>query len=235
MIQETQNLATFQGTQLYQPHTRQAHYFTSSIPLMAGAGALYLVYSLMRPVLRPTPVTRRDRGVAAEIIRLHGSSSIAYFALGHDKSYFFNDDGSCLIAYTLVRDVALAASGLLSPKLGGPPVYPPIPEGVMGQGQVKRVWAVSQGEDRFRRGIYTFVYRATPPPSLNVFDAPDGFSTCTRRLRSNTPLQALTLMNDSGFFECAAALEKIIRQDGLATAFRRCTARPPQACRLLQR
>jgi len=109
VIQETQYLATFQGTQLYQAHTRQAHYFTSSIPLMAGAGVLYLVYSLMRPVLRPTPVTRRDRGVAAEIIRLHGSNSIAYFTLGHDKSYFFNDDGSCLIAYALVRDVALAA------------------------------------------------------------------------------------------------------------------------------
>jgi hypothetical protein len=128
----------------------------------------------------------------------------------------------------IVRDVALAASGLLSPKLGGPPVYPPIPDGVMGQGQVKRVWAVSEGEDRYRRGIYTFVYRATPPPSLNVFDAPDGFSSCTRRIRSNTPLQALTLMNDAGFFECAAALEQIIQKEGLETAFRRCTSRAPK-------
>lgn len=129
----------------------------------------------------------------------------------------------------IVRDVALVASGLLSPKLGGPPVYPPIPDGVMGQGQVKRTWAVSQGADKFRRGIYTFVYRASPPPSLNVFDAPDGFSSCTRRIRSNTPLQALTLMNDSGFFEFATALEKIIQRDGLETAFRRCTARAPKA------
>ncbi|MBI5775145.1 MAG: DUF1553 domain-containing protein [Verrucomicrobia bacterium] len=129
----------------------------------------------------------------------------------------------------IVRDAALAASGLLSLKLGGPPVYPPIPDGVMGQGQVKRTWAVSKGEDKFRRGIYTFVYRATPPPSLNVFDAPDGFSSCTRRIRSNTPLQALTLMNDSGFFEFATALEKIIQQDGLETAFRRCTSRAPKA------
>jgi hypothetical protein len=128
----------------------------------------------------------------------------------------------------VVRDVALAASGLLSPKMGGPPVYPPIPEGVMGQGQVKRVWAVSQGADKYRRGLYTFVYRASPPPSLIVFDAPDGFSTCTRRVRSNTPLQALTLMNDSGFFEFAVALEKIIQSDGLETAFRRCTTRFPK-------
>jgi hypothetical protein len=128
----------------------------------------------------------------------------------------------------VVRDVSLAASGLLSTKIGGPPVYPPIPDGVMGQGQVKRVWSVSKGEDRYRRGLYTFIYRASPPPSLTVFDAPEGFNSCTRRIRSNTPLQALTLMNDSGFFEFATALEKIIQKDGLETAFKRCTARAPR-------
>ncbi len=129
----------------------------------------------------------------------------------------------------IVRDVSLAASGLLAPKIGGPPVYPPIPDGVMGQGQVKRVWTVSQGADKYRRALYTFVYRASPPPSLTVFDAPDGFSTCTRRLRSNTPLQALTLLNDSGFFEFATALQKIIEKDGLEAAFKRCTSRTPRA------
>jgi hypothetical protein len=97
----------------------------------------------------------------------------------------------------------------------------------MGLGQVKRVWKVSTGEDRFRRGLYTFVYRGSPPPSLIVFDAPDGFSTCTRRVRSNTPLQALTLMNDGAFFEFAQALEKIILKEGLQTAFRRCVSRTP--------
>jgi hypothetical protein len=127
----------------------------------------------------------------------------------------------------LVRDVALGASGLLSPKLGGPPVYPPIPDGVMGQGQVKRVWSVSKGEDRYRRGLYTFIYRASPLPSLTVFDAPEGFSTCTRRIRSNTPLQALTLMNDAGFFEFARSLEAIIQKEGLESAFRRCVSRKP--------
>ncbi len=80
----------------------------------------------------------------------------------------------------------------------------------MNQGQVKRDWKVSEGEDRFRRGLYTFVYRATPPPSLTVFDAPDGYSTCTRRIRSNTPLQALTLLNDASFFEFAKALKSMI-------------------------
>lgn len=127
----------------------------------------------------------------------------------------------------IIRDVALTASGLLASKRGGPPVFPPIPDGVMGQGQVKRSWKVSPGEDRFRRGLYTFVYRATPPPSLSVFDAPDGFSSCTRRNRSNTPLQSLTLMNDASFFEFAESLEVLIQSDGLEAAFRRCTSRRP--------
>ncbi|MFM8476324.1 MAG: PSD1 and planctomycete cytochrome C domain-containing protein [Planctomycetaceae bacterium] len=128
----------------------------------------------------------------------------------------------------IVRDVALAASGLLSDKLGGPPVYPPVPPGSLNVGQVRRVWAESTGKDRYRRGLYTFIYRASPPPSLTVFDAPEGFSSCTRRIRSNTPLQALTLLNDVAFFEFASALEKIIRSQGLEVAFRRCTSRNPQ-------
>jgi hypothetical protein len=129
----------------------------------------------------------------------------------------------------VVRDVALSASGLLSPKLGGPPVYPPIPDGSLNVGQVRRVWPESKGEDRYRRGLYTFIYRASPPPSLTVFDAPDGFSTCTRRVRSNTPLQALTLLNDVAFFEFATALEEIIQTEGLDVAFRRCTSRTPHS------
>jgi hypothetical protein len=128
----------------------------------------------------------------------------------------------------VVRDVALTASGLISRKVGGPSVFPPIPEGVMGQGQVKRVWSVSKGEDRYRRGLYTFVYRASPPPELTVFDAPEGFTSCTRRIRSNTPLQALTLMNDPGFFEFAEALRGVISREGIGAAFRRCTAREPR-------
>ena len=127
----------------------------------------------------------------------------------------------------IVRDVSLTACGLLCEKLGGPPVYPPIPEGVMNVGQVKRAWEVSSGEDRYRRGLYTFAFRATPPPALNVFDAPDGYFSCTRRIRSNTPLQALTLLNDKTSVEFADALEKIIQADGVESAFRRCTSRRP--------
>jgi hypothetical protein len=127
----------------------------------------------------------------------------------------------------LVRDVALSASGLLSNTMGGPPVYPPIPEGVTNQGQSKHAWPVSQGDNRYRRAIYTFLFRATPPPSLNVFDVPDGYSTCTQRNRSNTPLQSLTLMNDAAFVEFAQELEKIVKAEGVETAFCRCTGRKP--------
>jgi hypothetical protein len=134
-----------------------------------------------------------------------------------------------------VRDVCLSTSGLLQPKMFGPPVYPPIPEGVMSLGQVKRTWPSSKGEDRYRRGIYTFIFRATPPPSLSVFDAPEGFSTCTRRIRSNTPLQALTLLNDNSFDEFARALGTRLMKEAktpeqrIEHGFMLCMSRKPDA------
>src|SRR6266576_5529005 len=134
----------------------------------------------------------------------------------------------------IVRDVCLASAGLLSPKMGGPPVNPPQPDGVMTLGQSKHPWKPSAGEDRYRRGIYTQFYRATPHPALNVFDAPNAFSACTRRLRSNTPLQALTLLNDWQFYELAQALgARVLRDvaasdaDRLEYAFRLCLTRRP--------
>ncbi len=133
----------------------------------------------------------------------------------------------------IIRDVALTASGKLNPTVGGPSVFPPQPDGVMNLGQVRREWKESQGAERYRRGMYTFYWRATPHPALAVFDSPDAFSTCTRRLRSNTPLQALTLLNDPAFMEFADALAaRIARSDhdeeGLDLGFRLCTARFPQ-------
>ena len=134
----------------------------------------------------------------------------------------------------LVRDVALSASGLYHPTLGGPPVYPPQPDGVMNLGQSKRAWIASTGPARFRRALYTHHWRATPHPAVAVFDAPDAFSACTRRLRSNTPLQALTLLNDLQFFEFAEALAARIQREGGANdaarldyAFRLCVSRSP--------
>jgi hypothetical protein len=134
----------------------------------------------------------------------------------------------------IVRDVGLSASGLLNPKIGGPSVFPPQPDGVMTLGQSRREWKPDEGENRFRRGMYTFFWRATPHPALMVFDSADGFSACTRRPRSNTPLQALTLLNDQAFVEFAQALAARIlklesRPDSerVEQAFRFCLGRKP--------
>ena len=94
-------------------------------------------------------------------------------------------------------------------------------------GQTKRPWLVSAIPDRYRRGLYTFLFRSSPHPAFTVFDAPDSFTTCTRRNRSNTPLQALTLLNDAAFFEFAEALKGVIEREGLEKAFQRCVARRP--------
>jgi hypothetical protein len=135
-----------------------------------------------------------------------------------------------------VRDVTLAASGLLVPKVGGPSVFPPQPAGVFAFTQVQRDWKPSPGADRYRRGLYTYFWRSAPHPALMAFDAPDSTSTCTRRNRSNTPLQALTLLNDRAFYEFAQALAvRVLREcpgndaERLAYAYRLCLARAPSA------
>jgi uncharacterized protein DUF1553 len=121
----------------------------------------------------------------------------------------------------IIRDAALVASGLLTDTVGGPGVYPPIPENAMSGTQVKRPWPTESGPNRYRRGMYTFFFRASPAPALGLFDAPDGTSSCTRRIRSNSPLQALTLLNNEAFIEFAGALAKrIVKQGGSTDAER---------------
>ena len=135
----------------------------------------------------------------------------------------------------IIRDSALGVSGLLNPTIGGAPVYPLQPEGVMGLGQRLREWKVSNGADKYRRGMYTFFWRGTPYPSLTVFDAPNAQMACTRRARSNTPLQALTLLNDGAFVELAAGLAARLctndaqtDEDRIQQAFRLCLSRAPE-------
>jgi len=103
----------------------------------------------------------------------------------------------------IIRDTALTAAGVLDDRIGGPSVYPPQPDGVTSLGQRDRAWPVNEGADRFRRGLYTALWRATPYHALSVFDAPNAQEACTRRVRSNTPLQSLTLLNDPSFVELA--------------------------------
>ncbi len=105
----------------------------------------------------------------------------------------------------MLRDSALKFSGLLTRQLGGPSVFPPQPPGVTTEGAYGRLnWNVSDGPDRYRRGLYTFMKRTTPYAMLATFDGPSGESCVASRPRTNTPLQALTLMNDGVFLEIAA-------------------------------
>ncbi len=135
-----------------------------------------------------------------------------------------------------VRDIALAASGLLNPQVGGPSVYPPAPEFlfVPPASYGPKPWHEATGQDRYRRALYTFRYRSVPYPMLQIFDAPNGDMSCVRRLRSNTPLQALTTLNEPLSLEAARALAARALVEGgrtdeqrLAYAFRRCLARKP--------
>jgi hypothetical protein len=137
----------------------------------------------------------------------------------------------------VVRDIALAASGLLNPKIGGPSVYPPAPDFLFQPpaSYGPKIWDVETGADRYRRALYTFRYRSVPYPVLQNFDTPNGDVSCVRRVRSNTPLQALTTLNETLFVEAAQALGELALNKGggsdaerVTYAFRRCVARPPE-------
>ena len=136
----------------------------------------------------------------------------------------------------MVRDQALALSGLLSQKVGGPSVFPPQPGGLWQAAfNGERTWSTSQGEDRYRRGLYTFWRRTVPYPSMAVFDAPSREISAIRRVRTNTPLQSLVTLNDPVYVEAAQALaRRIVREGGPDVAsrashgLRLCLCRPPR-------
>ena len=136
----------------------------------------------------------------------------------------------------MVRDQALALSGLLSRTIGGPSVYPPQPAGLWQAAfNGERTWATSEGENRYRRGMYTFWRRTVPYPSMAVFDAPSREICAVRRVRTNTPLQSLVTLNDPVYLEAAQALARRIVSEGGSDANSRirfglhlCVARPPR-------
>jgi hypothetical protein len=141
----------------------------------------------------------------------------------------------------IVRDIALAASGLLDAEVGGPSVFPPAPAMLFQPpaSYAPKSWKVSEGKERYRRALYTFRFRSVPYPMLQAFDAPNGESSCVRRTRSNTPLQALTTLNEPLFIESAQALARRVLVEGgasdaerVAYAFRLCTARRPEPAEL---
>ena len=140
----------------------------------------------------------------------------------------------------VVRDVALSVAGLLNPKVGGPSIFPPVPENVLSYNYVKPTyWDPPTGPERYRRSLYLFRKRSMPDPMLSAFDAPNGDFSCARRPRSNTPLAALTSLNEPVFVEAAQALALRLWREGGPTdasridyAYRLCTsraARPAEA------
>jgi hypothetical protein len=114
----------------------------------------------------------------------------------------------------MIRDNALAVSGLLSHKMYGPSVMPPQPEGIWQSTYNTTKWETSKGEDRYRRGLYTFIKRTTPYPAMTTFDAPSRELCTVRRINTNTPLQALVALNDPAFVETAQALARRMVKEG---------------------
>jgi hypothetical protein len=132
-----------------------------------------------------------------------------------------------------VRDLALTVSGLLHSKVGGPSIFPPVPESVLEYNFFKPTyWDPPTGPERYRRSLYVFRKRSMPDPVLSAFDAPNGDFSCARRPRSNTPLAALTSLNETTFVEAAQALaQRLLREGGktdserIDFAYRLCTSR----------
>ena len=135
----------------------------------------------------------------------------------------------------VVRDIALTTSGLISYKMGGPSVIPPVPQNVLDFNYVyPAYWTPPTGPERYRRTVYGFRKRSMPDPVMSNFDAPNGDFSCARRIRSNTPLAALTGLNEIIFVEAARALAlRVLKEAGADDASRAehayllCTSRKP--------
>lgn len=134
----------------------------------------------------------------------------------------------------VVRDQSLAASGLLTRKIGGPSVMPPQPPGVWKSTYSGEKWKTATGPDRYRRGLYTYLKRTSPHPAMITFDAGSGEVCQIRRIRTNTPLQALITLNDEAYLEAAGALARQMKKSSdnleqqINLGFRKVLTRPPE-------
>ena len=153
-------------------------------------------------------------------------SSAAYRQSSHPRPDLITIDpdnalvarqASLRVPAEVVRDTTLATCGVLSTSLGGPGVYPPQNERVTMEAFGSNTWTTSPGADRYRRSIYTFIQRTSPFAQAITFDAPSPARSCSRRDRSNTPLQALTLLNDPAFFELSRSFAESLLQSNAVT------------------
>jgi mono/diheme cytochrome c family protein len=162
-----------------------------------------------------------------EVVRLIATSSTYRQSSHTRKDLIDKDPDNSLLARQsrvrlpaeLIRDNALAAAGLLDTTIGGPSVRPPQPKGVAELGYAGSVkWTDDTGPARYRRGLYIHFQRTTPYPQLMNFDAPDSNVACSRRRRSNSPLQALNLLNDPVYYEAAQAMGYRLEQESSTAA-----------------
>jgi len=187
----------------------------------------------------------RERGWSVKRLLRTILTSATYRQSSHaTRARFASDPGNRWLARgprlrvdaETVRDIALSVSGLLCNELGGPSVFPPQPEGIWMMTYSGDSWTASVDCDRYRRGLYTFWRRTAPYPTFMLFDATSREVACSRRPLSDTPLQALALLNDPAFVELAGGLARRMLAEGGATpaeraayGFRLCTTRPPEA------
>jgi hypothetical protein len=137
----------------------------------------------------------------------------------------------------VIRDTALSLAGLLHEQVGGPSIFPPVPQSMLDYNYFKvDYWVPPTGPERYRRALYVFRKRSMPDPVMSSFDAPNGDLACARRPRSNTPLSALTSLNETIFVEAAQAMaQRILREGGaddarrIAYAYQLCVSREPTA------
>ena len=204
----------------------------------------WLAVELMEPTLMLPGETIRKPWSLKHLHRLILGSSLYHQSSYVTQELFERDQFNRLLARgprirvegEVVRDIALSASGLLNEKLGGPSVFTPAPAFLFlpPASYGPFTWTDATGPDRYRRGLYTFRRRSTPYPMLTNFDVPNADFSCVRRPRSNTPLQALTTLNETLFMEAARGLALLTIKEGgtdedarLTFAFRRCVSRPP--------
>jgi hypothetical protein len=164
-------------------------------------------------------VKRLLREIVRSAVYRQSSTGAAALADGDPGNRLLGRGARFRLEAEQVRDQALAIAGLLSPKQGGPSVYPPQPPGLWRAAfNGERTWATSSGEDHYRRGLYTYWRRTVPYPAMSVFDAPSREICTMRRISTNTPLQAFVTLNDPVFVEAAQALARRIVGEGGATA-----------------
>jgi hypothetical protein len=184
---------------------------------------------------------RDDRSMKRMIRRIVQSATYRQSSLARPELLNLDPNNALLarqvrlrLPAELIRDSALWASGLLDPTVGGKSVRPPQPDGAVKQ--LRGTWKNSEGGDRYRRGLYVQYQRMSPYPQLVNFDMPSGYGPACRRQRSNTPLQALNLLNDVVFVEAAQALAARVLAETPAdpaarvdSLFRLCLLRPPDS------